>query len=95
MTLGRGPYKSHVDFLSHLGSWDHYALSGKLRPTPKYHTLTNPFDKPTWILVAVSIVSVSITLVFIDWNYASWNGHSTKYITRQSKKSVNNMLKLI
>ena len=84
MTLGRGSYITHIDFLSHLGSWDHHALSGKLRPTPNYHTLTKPFDTPTWILVAVSIVAVSTTLVFIDRNYASRNGLSTKDITDQS-----------
>lgn len=82
LILSRGLYTTTVDFLSHLGSWDYYAFSGKLRPKPKFHTLLKPFDKSTWILVAVSIVAVSMTLTCIDRNYASWNGLSTKDMSK-------------
>ena len=74
-----------VDFLSHLGNWDFYPYSGTLRPIANYLTLANVCDRYTWIAITVTLISVCMALVAIEYCYASWNNHKTEHIFRNSK----------
>ena len=74
-----------VDFLSHLGSWDYYPYSGTPRPIANYLTLTNVCDRYTWIVIAVTLISVCMALVALEYCYASWNNHKAEHIFLNGK----------
>ena len=84
MELSRNPYVRHVDYLCHLGSWDLYPYSGKLRTIPNYETLIKVYDIYTWIFVTTSAIAVSITIAMIDYSYASWNDQKSENILHRS-----------
>ena len=84
MEFAREPYVLHVDYLSHLGSFDLYPYSGKLRPISNYKTLIEVYDMHTWIFVTVSAAAVCITIVAIDYCYAAWNNHKPENIVHRS-----------
>ena len=54
------------DFLGHVGQLNLYFLSGAPKIRTSYATLLRPFNSQVWGFLLVSIVSVSITLIFIN-----------------------------
>ena len=77
--------RDQLDYLSHLGSWDIYPVSGTPRETNNFLTLIKPFDKYTWILLAISVVLVALAIIIIDLGHASWKNVTVKDILHQGK----------
>ena len=84
MEFSRDAYVLHVDYLSHLGSFDLYPYCGKLRPIPNYETLIKVYDMHTWIFVVVSATAAFITIVIIDYCFAVWNNQEPENIVHRS-----------
>ena len=74
-----------MDYLSHLGSWDLYPVSGKSKEVQSSLRLVKSFDKYTWMLMAISVVVVALSIIHIDRMNAYWKNLTTKDILHQSK----------
>ena len=56
---------------------DIYPLSASLEEIQNYLTIIEPFDKFVWWFSAVSVISITLTITFIDRCYTSWNNWAT------------------
>ena len=55
-----------VDILATTGVWEDHILGGFPKEAPPYESLWLPFDSLTWILVLLSVIVVSLVLLFIE-----------------------------
>ena len=74
-----------MEYLSHLGSWDIYPVSGKPREIQNFMILIKPFDKYTWISLATSVVGMAVAIIITDLGYGLWKNVVVKDILHQSK----------
>ena len=74
------------DFVGHIGQYNLHFLSGAPKVKTSYATLLRPFDPQVWILLFVSIVAVSITLIFINKVYEMMSDDLTRETPFQSTK---------
>ena len=73
-----------MDYLSHLGSWDIYPMSGKPREIRNFMMLIKPFDNYTWIFLAFSVLLIALSITFIDFGHAALKNATLKDIYHQS-----------
>ena len=60
-------------------------MSGRPKTIKNYLTLMKPFDKLTWLSLALSIPSMVVAIFVVDKYYAKWNNLSMSNILHQSK----------
>ena len=84
LVINRGGYSffqyRRVDYLSHLGNWGIYPISGRAKKVPNYLTLIKPFDKYTWAWVAAAVTAIAAAFACIDYLYAFWKNLNTRNI---------------
>ena len=76
---------TRVDYLSPLGRWGIYPISGRARKVQNYLTLMKPFDEYTWAWVAASASAVIAALACTDYYLALRKNLSTRGILSNSK----------
>ena len=57
---------NHIESLSTTGAYEDVILGSFPKEAPPYKSLWTPFDNQTWILLLMSIISVSVTLYVIE-----------------------------
>ena len=74
-----------VDYLTQIGSYEFYPVSGKLQEKSNFLTLTDPFDKYIWIFLVATVFALIWTLVLIEKIYLEKMRIPSKDILRRSK----------
>ena len=89
MAFVRGYYSPltypYVDYLTYVGSYEFYPISGRLLEKPNFLTLTNPFDKYIWIFLVTTVLALIWTLVAIEKVYLVKMAIPSKDILQRSK----------
>ena len=75
----------YIDYLSYIGSWEIYPMSGRLQEIPNFLTVTNPFDKWVWMWLLVSVVTLTVILITIENFYMTRMRIPAKDIIKRSK----------
>ena len=66
MVTGNSCSLNHIESLSTTGAYEDVILGSFPKEAPPYKSLWTPFDSQTWILLLMSITSVSVTLYVIE-----------------------------
>ena len=79
------------DFVGHVGQYNLHFLSGAPKIKTSFATLLRPFEPQVWVFLLVSIVSVSITLIFINKVYEMLSDDLMRDTPFQSTKNILNI----
>ena len=71
-------FSSKNDFIGPVGTYDFHFISGAPQERDNFKTLILPFDEYIWAFLVMSVVLVSITLIFINKIYATFSKESSK-----------------
>ena len=88
---------NHIESLSTTGAYEDVILGSFPKEAPPYKSLWTPFDNQTWILLILSIMSVSLTLYVIEKMW-SWGRNNVNFkndgnsVNVRSKTSFNIMI---
>ena len=72
------------EFMRPVGEISFHFLSRAPQPTQSYLTIISPCDKYVWILLASSIVTITLTLLVVDFSFAKMTGTFAKDLIHQS-----------
>ena len=76
------------EFMRPIGEISLHFLSRAPQPTQSYLTIMRPCDKYVWILLAISVVSITLTLIVVDFSYAKMTGTFVKGLFHQSTEDA-------
>ena len=83
------------EFMRPVGEISFHFLSRAPQPTQSYLTIISPCDKYVWILLASSIVTITLTLLVVDFSFAKMTGTLTKGLIHQSVQDAPIELKAV
>ena len=76
------------EFMRPIGEISLHFLSRAPQPTQSYLTIMRPCDKYVWILLAISVVSITLTLIVVDFSHAKMTGTFVKGLFHQSTEDA-------
>ena len=83
------------EFMRPIGEISLHFLSRAPQPIQSYDTIMRPCDKYVWILLASSVVAITLTLIVIDFSYAKMTGTFAKGLFHQSTEDATILLRAI